>query len=42
MTKECKNRTRMSQMKDKNSPHTKEHRNGVEVEDLGFFRSANR
>ena len=42
VTKEGKNRTKMSQMKDKNSPHTKRHWNGVELEDPGFVQLANR
>ena len=37
-----KNRMGMSQMKDKNSPHTKGHWNEAELEDLGFVWSVNR
>ena len=42
MTKSDKNRTGMSQMKDKNSPHTKGCQNKVGREDLGFVQPANR
>ena len=42
MTKSDKNRMGMSQMKDKNNPHTKECWNKVGREDLGFVQLANR
>ena len=42
MTKSDKNRTRMSQMKDKDSPYTKRHQDGVDREDLGFVQLVNR
>ena len=42
MTKSDENRTKMSQMKIKITPHTKELRVGVDKEDPGFVRSVNR
>ena len=42
MTKSDKNRIRMSQIKDKNSPHTRGHWRRVGGEDPGFVWLANR
>ena len=42
ITKSDKNRMWMSQIKDKNSPHTKGCWNEVGKEDLGFVQLANR
>ena len=42
MMKSDENRTMMSQMKDKNSTHTKGHQRGVDEDDLRFVQSASK